>query len=277
MYSTTCNIYEYQDFRKYLKDAVVDLRNQCVGFSFRNFSKLAGLGSPNFLILLSKGERNLTKRTAAKIAKTFGLDSMQCEFFENLVLFNQAKLADEKISYAQEITKIRSQLANYKLQCNEFNYYQKWQNIAIKELVQISPGISAEEMIGRLEPSIDLKEIKESLDILTQLKFIKEESGRYSSCINNILTGDQFTSTSVVQFHKNMLRLSEESLDRFKTSERDITAITTGLSPENFEKVRTKIKELRKEILALSEIDENKENVIQINFQMFPLTKKDSI
>lgn len=276
MYSTTCDVFQYHDFRAYLKDAVEDLRLQCVGFSHRNFAKVAGLGSPNFLILLSKGERNLSKRTAAKIAKAFGLDSMQIKFFENLVMYNQAKLADEKISYATEIVKIRSQLGSYQLQCTEFHYYQDWYNIAIKELIEIHPGITADEILNHLSPQVSLSEVEKSITLLIALKFIEKQESGFISRIQNILTGDGFISASVVQFHKNMIRLSEESLDRFKREERDITAITTGLSKESFERVRDKIKDLRKEILALSEADKNQKEVIQINFQMFPLTKQGS-
>lgn len=276
MYSTSCDVFQYHDFRQYLKDAVEDLRKKYSGFSYRKFSKVAGLGSPNFLILLAKGERNLSKHTAVKIARAFGLNSQQVEFFKNLVLFNQAKLADEKISFAHEIVKIRSQMASYKLACDEFNYYQSWQNVAVKELIQLCPGITINEIASRLVPSSNQFEIQNSIQILLDLKFIKTtNSGGFESTIENILTGDKFTSASVIQFHKHMLHLAEKSLDQFKTEDRDITAITTGLSRENFEKVREKIKDLRKEILALSETDKNRTNVIQINFQMFPLTKKE--
>ncbi|MFZ3229567.1 MAG: TIGR02147 family protein [Pseudobdellovibrio sp.] len=274
MYSTTCNIYHYESFRTYLSDVVYDLKKRCVGFTYRSFSKSAGFGSPNFLLLLIKGDRNLSVQAAAKIAKTFGLDRTQSKFFENLVMYNQSKVSEEKIIYATQIIKIRSQLDSYTLKQNQFCYYTNWRHVAIKELLQINPRLSNLEIAELLNPQCTLADVENSVEILISLGFIKKENDIYQSLIQNIITGDKFISTAVVQFHKNMIRLGSESLDRFTANERDVTAATVALSKENFEKIRLKINDLRQEIMALAETEQNDRSVIQINFQMFPLTKK---
>lgn len=274
MYSTTCDIYQYENFRSFLLDVVTDLKKQCVGFTYRNFAKSAGFGSPNFLLLLIKGERNLTAKTSLRIAKAFGLDGLQAKFFENLVMYNQAKISDEKIIYATEIVKIRSQLDSFILKDNQFNYYTNWRHVAIKELIHIRPNLTNSEIAELLNPECSIEDVENSVQILMNLGFIKKENGVYQSLIQNIFTGDKFISSAVIEFHKNMMRLGAESLDRFTSTDRDITAATVAVSKENFEKIRLKIKELRQEIMALSEAEQNDPSIIQINFQMFPLTKK---
>lgn len=274
MYSTACDIYTYEDFRSFLHDAVTDLKKQSVGFTYRNFAKAAGFGSPNFLLLLIKGERNLSVKAAAKIAKAFGLEGLQINFFENLVMYNQAKISDEKIIYATQIVKIRSQLDSFILKGDQFNYYTNWRHVAIKELIHINPKLTNPEIAELLTPQCSVSDVENSVQILINLGFIKKENGAFQTLVQNVSTGDKFISTGVVQFHKNMMQLAAESLDRFRSNDRDITSTTVSLSKENFEKIRLKIKDLRQEILALAESEQNEMSVMQVNFQIFPLTKK---
>lgn len=274
MYSTTCDIMSYDDFRSFLRDVVSDVKAQGTGFSYRNFSKAAGFSSPNFLILLMKGERNLSQKAAGQISKAFSLDGFRSQFFANLVMYNQAKASEDKILYAEELVKLRINQSSHQLKDFQFEYYSHWRNVVIKELLTMRPYLTAEEIAEALVPANTLEEVQGSLNTLEKLGLIKKDRNRWVSGTPQITTGDKFISSAVIQFHKNMINLGQESLDRFVREERDITSVTTGISKENFDRVRQKIKDLRLEILSMSEQDQCNEFVVQVNFQMFPITKK---
>ena len=70
-----------------------------------------------------------------------------------------------------------------------------------------------------------------------------------------------------------MMSIAAESLDRFGASEREVSAVTVGLSEETFGKVQKMVEEFRSQIMLLAEEDKSKERVYQINFQVFPLSK----
>ena len=53
------NIYNFSDYRDFLKDRYRQLKEADPVFSFRHFSKQAGFGSPNYLKLVMDGKRNL--------------------------------------------------------------------------------------------------------------------------------------------------------------------------------------------------------------------------
>ena len=52
-------VYDFLDYRAYLRAYYEAAKRTQRSFSFRSFSKLAGLRSPNFLKLVIEGERNL--------------------------------------------------------------------------------------------------------------------------------------------------------------------------------------------------------------------------
>jgi uncharacterized protein (TIGR02147 family) len=54
------NIYNFSDYRDFLKDRYRQLKEADSLFSFRYFSKEAGFGSPNYLKLVMDGKRNLS-------------------------------------------------------------------------------------------------------------------------------------------------------------------------------------------------------------------------
>ncbi len=274
MYSTTLNIYDYDNFRVYLKDAVADVKKIGLDFSYRKFSNLAGFSSPNFLILLIKGERNLSDLSAAQIAKAFGLDQIQAHFFRLLVGFNQSKTITEKSTFAKELAKIKSKLNTYSLAENQFDYYSDWVHAVVRELLILNPRLSTAEISQMIQPRQKLETIDKSLQLMEKLGLITKDAHGWTVKNVSLSTGDKFVSSSVVQFHKNMIRLGSECMDRFARDQRNVTSSTVSLSAKNYEEITQKIRDLRQEILALSEADHAKDRVYQFNFQIFPLSEQ---
>lgn len=272
MYSVQLDILGYDNFRVFLKDSVEELRQQKDVFSYRKFSLAAGFSSPNFLILLIKGERNLSEQGAMKIARALGLDSLRRQFFISLVQYNQTSSPTDRFNCAQTLRKLKSKSKLSFIEDAQFDYYTSWTHVAIRECLLIDPCLSEEQIAGRLRPKAKVEEVRKSLELLQSLGMIQKSEDRWILRNESIATTANFVSASVVEFHKQMIRLGAESLDRFSKADRDITCSTVGLSKESFELVRQKVQELRQEILAIAENDLNKENVYQMNFQCFPLT-----
>ena len=78
-------IYAYLDYRNFLKDLFAFKKQESASFSFRNFSRLAGLKSSNFLKLVMDGKRNLSPQSIHQVAKAFKLSKGEADFFETLV------------------------------------------------------------------------------------------------------------------------------------------------------------------------------------------------
>lgn len=273
MYSTAVNVLHYEDFRQYLKAAVEDLRLRGQ-FSYRKFSAHAGFSSPNFLLLLIQGERNLSDEGALKLGAAFGLKGLKLNFFKDLVRFNQCTQPAERFEFSQNLLKFKAKLNIHFIEDEKTEYFKKWVHVAIRELLLISPTLTTDEITRRLKPTVKKSEVEESLQLLQHLKMISFDNGQWLVSSKTVASGSQFVAASAYCYHQQMIEHGQKSLERFPREERYISGSTVSLSWDNFNTIQKKIAELRSEILALSEVDTNKEEVFQVNFQLFPLTLK---
>jgi uncharacterized protein (TIGR02147 family) len=62
------DVFEYLDYRAFLRDIYLAKKAERRGFSFRAFSRRANLRSPNYLKLVMDGERNLSRAMAERFA-----------------------------------------------------------------------------------------------------------------------------------------------------------------------------------------------------------------
>ena len=92
-------IFDYLDYRAFLRDMFKYRKQQAKHFSYRFFARKSGFKSPNFLKLVTDGDRNLSYESITKVAKGFSLKKQEQEYFEYLVLMNQAGTHDEKNRY----------------------------------------------------------------------------------------------------------------------------------------------------------------------------------
>ncbi len=70
-----------------------------------------------------------------------------------------------------------------------------------------------------------------------------------------------------------MLKLASDSIERYPSEERDITALTMSVKRETLADIKARVASFRRELLELAGNDEDSDQVYQINFQVFPLTK----
>ena len=68
------DVFEYLDYRAFLRDLYLERKERGRGFSYRAFSRRAGLKSPNYLKMVIDGIRNITPAMAERFARALGLD-----------------------------------------------------------------------------------------------------------------------------------------------------------------------------------------------------------
>src|SRR6185295_13705882 len=84
-------IFEYDHYRKFLRDFYDSRNDTSEKLSFRHFARLAGFNSPSFLKMVIEGSRNLSHESIRKIAEALRLNKEETQYFTNLVLLNQAE------------------------------------------------------------------------------------------------------------------------------------------------------------------------------------------
>lgn len=270
-------IYDYMDYRDFLNDMFRFRKKKDKYFSYRHFANKAGFSSPNFLQLVIEGKRNLTNTSLAKVAKGFGLNKQEREFFENLVIMNQARDHEEKNHYLKKMMSIRAYTKVRIIEKKSYEYFSKWYNPAIREIVLFGDrNFTSEEIASTLSPKITPREAERALNLLLELRLIeKDKDGLWQQSDLALSTGPEVMSIAVANFHREMLKLAAESLERYPANERDITGLTLRVNSGSMAEIKKRIARFRKELLEFAFDEEDTDQVIQISLQAFPLTKKD--
>jgi hypothetical protein len=99
-------VFDYLDYRAFLRDDYLDKKRRR-GFSFRGFSRKAGLGSPNYLKLVMDGHRNLTEAMAKRFAVASGLSGDGADYFSELVRLAQARTTSARGEHYARLTGFR--------------------------------------------------------------------------------------------------------------------------------------------------------------------------
>ena len=268
-------IFNYMDYREYLRDFFDEKKQELRCYSYRLFSQKAGLKSPNFLKLVIKGERNLSKVSVLKFAKALALSKKEADYFENLIFFNQTKTLEEKNFFLAKIMRYRASCDPKKIEEAEYLYYSHWCNPVVRELVGAIDFKGDYRKLGAaVVPSISAAEAEKSVALLQKLNFIeRSDDGSFRKTSPSLTTGPQVRSVAIANYHRAMLQLAADSIERFPAHERDITSLTLGISQETYTTIMERLQQFRRELLELAEEDDSPQRVVQLNLQLFPLSQ----
>lgn len=268
------NLFEYQDYRTFLKDWYQSAKKANSGYSYRVFAKKAGFHTSNFLMLVMQGKRNLTEESLSKVLLGLSFNKQEQEFFRNLVFFNQAKTNHEKDSYYQKLLQSKKFSQLKPIEKQHYEYYAAWYHPVIRELVISKDFDGAPEWISkRLLMSITPAQAAKSIDLLEGLGFIKKTKKGWEQASSIVTTGPELTSFVVHNYHKALLDLSKEVMDKLTLADRDVSSLTLGIAKKRLPQLRAKIREFRQEVLKMVSDDIVPEEVVQLNIQFFPVTK----
>jgi uncharacterized protein (TIGR02147 family) len=78
----------------------------------------------------------------------------------------------------------------------------------------------------------------------------------------------------IVAYHRAMVQRAMDAIDLVPADERDISSLTLCLGEAGLRAFKERVQRFRKELLELSELEPNPEQVVQINFQLFPLSQR---
>ncbi|MBU0504516.1 MAG: TIGR02147 family protein [bacterium] len=274
--TTHINLFEYTDYRKFLQDYYKVKKQETPYFSYRYFSKIAGFTSPNYLKLIMDGERNLSPEGINKFTKALKLKPKEARYFRILILMNQAATHEEREFYTRQVLKSKGYKAVKPLNKAQYDYYSQWFHIPLRELVVRSDFNSDPSWIAhQFTPPLKETEVKEGIETLLKLGLIeKTKDDSFIQKDSSITTGDRVTGQAVKNYHRSMIVKGAESLDRFGADERDISSLTMGLSSKTVKKLKSMILDFQREVMHVVDQDEEIEEIVQFNFQLFPLTKK---
>lgn len=274
MDSTTPSIYDYTDYRQFLRDCYNSHKESDKKFSHRFIAVHVGATSSGWFSDIINNRINFTKVYLSPLCKLLHLNRRESDYFESLVEYDQAGSLVEKNRYMLRIMSFK-EINPSIISQDHFEIYSKWYITAIRELLLFYDFNDDYRSLGRmLDPPIRPSEAQQAIKILLSTGFIKKNSdGFYKPVAQTITKDTAFRSVCWGNFVTSMMKLAMESVDRHDVEVRDISSVTVNLSEDSFEYAKAEIDALRKKLLALSEKDVKSFTVYQCNFQLFPLSQ----
>jgi uncharacterized protein (TIGR02147 family) len=269
------SIYQYNDYRKFLKDFFDFSKQNKRGFSYRTFADKAGFKARDYILRVINGGRNLSKIGVIKLAKAMDLSDKQADFFENLVYFNQAKTPDEKRHFLGRLMAVGKYGKYQKFRQDQFDCYSTWYHSAILTLLPVKDfGDDYAALARSLNPEITPKQARDSVELLLRLGLLERTAkGRYKVCNPALTTGDEVTSLAVTNYHKTLLEMAKRAVDVTPAQMREVSCVTLAISKNGFDKVRNEIREFERRVMDIANSDSSEDRVYQLGLQLFPLTR----
>jgi uncharacterized protein (TIGR02147 family) len=269
------SIFEYIDYRRFLDDYYSFKKRTSHAFSYRYFSAKAGFASPVFLKLIIEGKRNLSRASIEKFCNALKLTKKECMYFKNLVLFDQAKTADEKQEHYAVLRSIENAVSEKSLEADQYDYFGNWYNVVIRELITLFNFRDQYHLLGQsVSPPIPAHDAEKSVELLKRLHLVKKRpDGAYEQTDAAITTNGDIGLMAVRRFNREMVLLAVKAIDGLSREKRNISGITIGVSPAMYEIICSEIMAFKDRIVSLVHRDEESSGVYQLNIQFFPVSE----
>ncbi len=266
----------YLDFRSYLGDWIAERKKQGMPGSNRWFAQKIGINSTSWLTSVLKGAKGLSKSTANKLSRILKHSSLEARYFETLVAFNQAKTLEERNEYYLELAALRKLRTPKAVVPGQYEYYSTWYHSVVRSIVGMHEFTEHdhERIASMVVPTISPRQVRRSLELLEKVGLVcRDEHGVYRLESTAISTGVHEHSLAVANYQQETMRLAQEALDRVPASERDISTLTVGVSQKGLKAIASVLADTRRRIAELANSDDSADRVLQINMQVFPLSK----
>jgi len=273
MKPTILPIFDYTDYRLYLKDYYEEQKQNGSFFSYRYFARKSGVAASVYKDIV-EGRRRLTIPVMEKYAKAMNLSAKETEYFDALVKFNNSTKVDDQNEALLRMNRLRKKSSLKFLEKNQYEFFSQWYHSVIRELVTL-PSFKEDYVwiAKKVNPPITPAQAKRSLKLLEVMGLIKRnEKGKLE--ITDAAIASEFEAKSIAlrHFHQEMISLARDSIENYSPEKREVSSLTLGISDICYFRVKKRIQEFKEELLNMVVEDKSSSNLIcQLNFQLFPL------
>lgn len=268
-------IFNYEDFRKYLEDWF-GREQKANGLTFRDVSAQLGFKSPNYLWLIIRGKRGLSRDAQNKIAAFLGLSPKETEYFRLMVDFGQAKTLEQKkaaLNAMQAFLKKKG----FELKAEQYHYLTHWHYAAIFEMIQLKDFQPDGEWIAaRLNHLITPAQARKSLAVLEHLGLIeKDAAAKLKQKQAYVTTGNQAQMLASVLYHEQMTELVLDAIKNKAPTERNVTALTFTMRKKDFDDLVAEMDQFRKRLVGFLQsrlVQDQDDDLYQFSMNLVPLT-----
>ena len=271
------NVYDYNNFREFLRDFYTYRHNRDKKFTKAFICKELGLPNTRSYFQDVLNGKFVSVIKIPLFIKLFKLNKDEAQYFRVLVNYNQATddpdekelLLDQLISLNKTPKKILSP--------EMYSYYKEWYYSAVRAVINTFDFKDNYSVLAKkVFPPITARQAKEAIDLLLELKLIsKNAKGYYKPTDKVISTGSLIKNDIITQYQLKCIDVAKKAILKNKDQPQRIITKMVSVSEVGLKQIRKKLEKFNAEITSIVHKDEKPaDRVYQLDLLLFPHSKK---
>lgn len=264
-------ILNYLDYRVYIRDKISFLQSQNKKYSQRWIAQKAGFKSPQLISMILSGQRSLSENNAQLLAYALGLTAEEEEYFLLIVSMAHADNSEKQEDLVNKI-KIHFKNGIFKdIPMQSFEYLKNWFFPAIRELLALKKFSRQPEWIANTL-GISEEEAAEAIHVLLKLDLIQEHGEDLVRSEPSMKAQDFTNPIIMAQYHLQIIQKAFNAMT-LPREMRHFDSLTFAVPGPLIPDIKKAVQRFIREIDILAESYPNKDDVWQMNIQLFSLTQ----
>jgi uncharacterized protein (TIGR02147 family) len=189
---------------------------------------------------------------------------------------DQARDSADRRRLDASLARLRRYQDTHALASAQDAYHRDWYLPAIRELSLAARFEPDPNWIARtLRPKITAREARNALDLLERLGLLRPDAtGRLRATHQRVATVPEPQSAQIAQYHRAMIKRALVAIDDVPRKERSISSVTLCVDGTGLSALKQRIQQIRRELLDEFDAGSSGAQVVQVNFQVFPLSRR---
>ena len=273
------NIYDYSDYRKFLQEFYELEKSLDSSFSYRVFAAAVGMDA-SLLLKILQGKRHISPKCIDDFVNFFHFKDAKAEYFREMIAYGKAKNDEDVRSHFETLQKMRP-AACRELDEARYRYFQQWYYPMIRSALDVFNYRGTQDAAALGEcciPKLSASQVENAVDALLQLGLAHARNdGRVVPTEAHLKTMEHWLSACISDYQSSIAELAGKSIQNTPKEKRDISTLTMALDSQQIDKIREILAKTRKAIVNVVNAMPPQicDSVYQLNFQLFPMMKKE--
>ncbi len=268
------DISKYDCHRAFLCDFFTAKKAARSSFSHRQFATMAGFKSPNYLLLIMQGKRNLSNEAAEGVANAMSLRGPEKRIFLALVRLANAQTPDETALANKERLVGIKHLITKIIPSWHVEVHSRWYHPLVRELIFL-PGFkpSGEYISKKLKGIITPEQAWDSFVLLQRAGYIAQRlDGTYTALNPVIDTGDFVFQRGVMDgHHRETLDMWSKNIDKLTPAHQERGLINIPVSAAKIGELRERMRRFQDEIIGWLQNEPAADSLVQLGVYLMPI------
>ena len=274
------NVFEYRSAKRFFLDSVEQEKRTNTQFSIRKWAKEMGLPGHALLVLILQGKRNLTLKQVPFLAIGLQLATPERLYFQALIQLENTKTNEEKELIRSWLIDLNPGKHYQVKEVDEYLVISHWIHMAILAYAFSKQGLTdISQIIKRFESKLSSLEIHAAFERLKDLGLLiwNEDENKFKAAYQRITTKDDVANRGAREYHKQVAKLSIDSIEKQKPEEREFQSFAVNVPCSKIKNLKEMIRRFRAQVEAeLNDDSEStapgNEELYQMNLHFFRLT-----